>query len=66
MKPHEQEGKELRKIKPYPQVAPDEFKPIEKYEFDAISWLVGAASAMLFVIGLILIGIAAMAWGLLV
>lgn len=64
MAPHEQEGKLLRKIKPYPQVAPDEDTAMQEIESDLPGVLIGAAMAVLGVIFLFLIGVTVYVWSL--
>jgi len=56
--------KRTRKIKPYPQIAPDEDLAMPQVKSDLPDVLLGAAMTMAFVIFLFLFGIAGYVWGL--
>jgi hypothetical protein len=54
MQPHEQEGKTLRKIRPYPSVVLDDIEPVDQDVQDMGEKMLGAVLGLLGVIVIVL------------
>lgn len=55
--------KEVRKIKPYPAIVPDDIRD-DPIDVKALSWMLKAAATLLVVMVLMLAGVAVHMWSL--